>query len=359
MIIFNYIFKQITTTTLSVTSSIFIMIWLIQSLRQIDLVIENGASLRDFLILSFLPSPLWLMMIFPIGSLLAVIILFQRLEADKETLVMRFSGMGAFKIIKPIFIFCLLNVIFLSFLSFFVVPKAYNLFKSKQFELRNNISQILLREGVFLDLQSGLTIFVEKKNSRYNMSGIFIFDSRNPKQEIDISAKEGSILFSYDGPILELSEGHRRVVDENGNILSELSFSNYSMSITNKNERIHSRWLDSNEKSILDLLTENDPTSFADGHYRICLPLLSLTLPLIALILILCVRDHSKNHNFQITVSLIFALIIQISLISIRKAVIIEPSFWIGFYVITIFPIVFFLVFALFFETKQRYLIKK
>ena len=89
------------------------------------------------------------------------------------------------------------------------------------------------------------------------------------------------------------------------------------MNITNKNEKIPSRWLDSNEKSILDLLTENDPTSFADGHYRICLPLLGLTLPLIALILILCFRDHTKSHNYQISISLIFALIIQISLIEI------------------------------------------
>ena len=359
MILFNYIFRQITITTLSVTSSIFIMIWLIQSLRQINLVIENGASLRDFIILSFLPSPLWLMMIFPIGSLLSVIIMFQRMDADKETLVMRFAGMNALKIMKPVFVFCLLNVIFLLFLSFFVVPKSYNLFKSKQFELRNNISQILLREGVFLDLQPGLTIFVEKKFSRYNLSEIFIFDTRDPKQEIDISAKEGSILFSYDGPILELTEGYRRVVDKNGKITSELSFSNYLMNIVNNKANVPSRWLDSNEKSIFDLFKENDPTSFADGHYRICLPLLSLTLPLVALILILYVRDHTKTLNFQIISSLIFALIIQISLISVRKVVITEPSFWIVFYLITIFPILFIVTFALIFETKKNFRIKE
>ena len=38
-------------------------------------------------------------------------------------------------------------------INFYVIPKSYGEFKSKQFELRNNISHIFLREGVFNDLQ--------------------------------------------------------------------------------------------------------------------------------------------------------------------------------------------------------------
>ena len=41
MILHNYIFKQVFITTLNITVILFSMIWLIQSLRQIDLVIET------------------------------------------------------------------------------------------------------------------------------------------------------------------------------------------------------------------------------------------------------------------------------------------------------------------------------
>mgnify|MGYP001380171000 CR=1 FL=1 len=63
------------------------------------------------------------------------------------------------------------------------IMNKYNIFKSKQFELRNNISQIFLREGVFNDIQEGLTVLVDKRLSKYDLEGIFIYDTRNINKE--------------------------------------------------------------------------------------------------------------------------------------------------------------------------------
>ena len=49
MILQNYIFKNILITSINVTIILLSMVWLVQSLRQIDLIIENGASLFDFI----------------------------------------------------------------------------------------------------------------------------------------------------------------------------------------------------------------------------------------------------------------------------------------------------------------------
>ena len=56
-----------------------------------------------------------------------------------------------------------------SVINFYVIPKSYGEFKSKQFELRNNISHIFLREGVFNDLQKGLTILIDKRTSKFDL----------------------------------------------------------------------------------------------------------------------------------------------------------------------------------------------
>ena len=69
-------------------------------------------------------------------------------------------------------------------INFYVIPKSYGEFKSKQFELRNNISHIFLREGVFNDLQKGLTILIDKRTSKFDLEGIFIYDTRNKKKRL-------------------------------------------------------------------------------------------------------------------------------------------------------------------------------
>ena len=359
MIIFYYIFKQMISLTFSITALILVMIWLIQSLRQIDLVLKNGASFSDFLYLSILPSPLWIMMILPIGSLIAVIMLFNRLHNEKETLMIRYSGTSVIQIIKPIFLFGLINLVLLSLVNFYIVPKAYSLFKSKQFELRNNISQILLREGVFIDIQKGLTILIDKKSTKYNLNGIFIFDKRNKDQQIDTSAKQGKLIISNNGMAFHLFDGQRRVVDVTGKIISELSFNNYSMNVLNKNDTKTNRWLDSNEKTISELFKEKDPNSSAEAHFWLALPILSLTLPLQALILLICMTGYRKNQIFNISSSLLIALIIFISLISMRRIMIQNPSTWISIYIITIFPIFISLIFGYILDIKNKFSISK
>ena len=128
MILQNYISKQVFIATLNITIILFSMIWLVHSLRQIDLVIENGASLFNFLYISILPSPLWLMMIIPMSSLIAIIITFSRFSNDQETLMFQLSGTSFFLLVKPIILMCFLNFIFLSIINFYVIPIAYGAF---------------------------------------------------------------------------------------------------------------------------------------------------------------------------------------------------------------------------------------
>ena len=103
MILQNYIFKNILITSINVTIILLSMVWLVQSLRQIDLIIENGASLFDFIYISILPAPLWIMMIIPMSTLFSVLLIFNKFTNDKETLMFQLSGSSNFQIIKPIF----------------------------------------------------------------------------------------------------------------------------------------------------------------------------------------------------------------------------------------------------------------
>ena len=122
MILQNYIFKNILITSINVTIILLSMVWLVQSLRQIDLIIENGASLFDFIYISILPAPLWIMMIIPMSTLFSVLLIFNKFTNDKETLMFQLSGASIFQIIKPIFLLCILNFLIATVINFYLIP---------------------------------------------------------------------------------------------------------------------------------------------------------------------------------------------------------------------------------------------
>ena len=341
MILQNYIFRNVAINTINITIILFSMIWLILSLRQIDLVIKNGASLFDFLYISILPGPLWLMMIIPMSSLIAVIFSLNRFTTDKEIFIFQFSGANIYFLLKPILLICFFNLIFLSIINIYIIPKAYSLFKSKQFELRNNISHIFLREGVFNDLEDGLTILIDRRVSKFGIEGVFIYDTREKNKEIDIFAKQGKIILTSSGPIFRLIEGNRREVSLDGKILNELIFKNYTINIARKNLDPKYRWLDANEKTILNLLNESDLNSKAEAHFRLAYPFLSLTLPIIVFVFFFCFPKSYNNQIYLITTSLLLSLFIQLLLISMRRVLINNPSLWFCFYLIPIMPLIF------------------
>ncbi len=348
MILQNYILKNILITAANITIILLSMVWLVQSLRQIDLIIENGASLLDFIYISILPAPLWIMMIIPMSTLFSVLLIFNKFTNDKETLMFQFSGASIFQIIQPIFLVCLLNFLFVTAINFYVIPKSYGEFKSKQFELRNNISHIFLREGVFNDLQKGLTILIDKRISKFDLEGIFIYDTRNAQKEVDIFAKNGKILLSSTGPVFQLLNGSRRETEKNGSILNELSFKNYTINISRKQTDPKYRWLDANEKSIFQLLNENDLNSRVEAHFRLAYPLLTFTLPLIAIVGFLSFKNLNRNLIKIISASLMLSFLIQILLVSARSFTITNPSIWFIFYLVPIIPILLSFLFIIF-----------
>ena len=147
-------------------------------------------------------------------------------------------------------------------------------------------------------------------------------------------------------------EGHRREVKTDGQVLNELSFKNYTMDISRKKINPNFRWLDSNEKSIFTLLKEENLNSKSEAHFRLAFPILAITLPLQAIVILLCFSSINKNQIIQISSSLLIAILIQVLLISMRRVLIFNPSLWFVFYLIPILPIVFSLLVALIYNNK-------
>ena len=104
--------------------------------------------------------------------------------------------------------------------------------------------------------------------------------------------------------------------------------------------------------SIFTLLKEENLNSKSEAHFRLAFPILAITLPLQAIVILLCFSSINKNQIIQISSSLLIAILIQVLLISMRRVLIFNPSLWFVFYLIPILPIVFSLLVAQFYNHK-------
>src|SRR5277367_6295435 len=90
----RYILRQLLVALIAVTTALVALIWLTQSLRFVELVVNRGLSLRVFLQLTGLLIPNFVAVILPITTFVVVHFVYQRLSGDRELTVMRAAGMS-------------------------------------------------------------------------------------------------------------------------------------------------------------------------------------------------------------------------------------------------------------------------
>ncbi len=98
---FAYIFRQLIGPMLVVTFSLTSVIWLTQSLRFIDLIINKGLSFWLFLYLTLLLLPSLLTVILPVALFAAVLYTYHRLLVDSEITVFQASGLSNARLAAP------------------------------------------------------------------------------------------------------------------------------------------------------------------------------------------------------------------------------------------------------------------
>src|SRR5437870_11503477 len=100
----RYILRQCFGVMIFVTAALSAAIWLAQSLRLVDLIVNRGLSIEVFLYLALLILPRFLDIVLPIGAFIAVLFIFNRLTSESELVVMRAAGLGPLALARPVFI---------------------------------------------------------------------------------------------------------------------------------------------------------------------------------------------------------------------------------------------------------------
>ena len=286
----RYLLAQLIRTTLSVAVTLVGIVWLFQTIRILEIVVNRGAPITDFFVMSVTVVPLWLTIALPISAFVAVTWVFQRALADRELLVMQASGRSAVQLARAPLALGAIVTMFLILNSVVFLPFSFGIYKDVQFRLRTTIPSVMLQDNVFIDVVSGMTMLIGKKLDSGLAQDVFIHDERNEGKIVTMTAKVGKFVEKDNRPAVILRDGQRVELDPNGDSGATLSFESHTVSIVPNNKQQSARMpIDMNEDTITNLLDpakSPSPSYFnqrrAEGHYRIISPFLSLLLILIA-----------------------------------------------------------------------------
>ena len=180
--------------------------WMTQILSLLKFLIQYGVDLWAFTGLTILTLPFVISVIIPFVLFITVMFIYNRMISDREVTVMASAGLSpiqlAWPAIKLAGILAALHLV----LNIWIVPAAQVKFDNTQWEMRYGLAHLRIQESAFIQMTRGLVVFVEKV-SGFDMSGIMLYDGREAKSSMIISADKGKMVHTPRGLSMVMTTG--------------------------------------------------------------------------------------------------------------------------------------------------------
>ncbi len=291
----RYIFRQLLVALLATTGGLVALIWLTQSLRFVELVVNRGLSFAVFLRLTGLLVPNFVAVILPITTFVCVQFVYQRLAGDRELTVMRAAGLSPWALARPALALAAGVVGTCYLLTVWIVPVSYTAFREYQFEIRSRLAAFLLQEGVFTPISEDLTVYVRSRDPDGTLHGILVEDDRQRNSRATILAQRGRLVDGGSSPSLLLQSGSRQEIDRGNGRLNVLTFAETTLDLNSSSGKGDVRYRDAAELPLAELLapgsgalSARDAGKFqVEAHRRLTAPLTAASFALVALLSVL------------------------------------------------------------------------
>jgi lipopolysaccharide export system permease protein len=300
-----YVLRQLLVGMIFVTAGLTCVIWLSQSLRFVEMIVNRGLSAGTFLYLTALLLPNFITIIIPIALFTVIVFIYSKMINDRELTVMRASGLSQFALAKPAIILALLVMMVGYALNLYVVPQTYKLFREMQWDIRFSYSHVLLQEGAFNNISNKITVYVRERTPDGQLQGILVQDARKPESPFTIMAERGALAKSPTGARVIMENGNRQAIDKKTNRLSILYFDKYIFDLGMKSKNTEVRFREARERTLDDLfhldrdklMNPADVGKFTvEAHKRLASPISVLGFALVGLA---CLISGSFSRRMQ------------------------------------------------------------
>lgn len=315
----RYILRQTFLAAIFVALCLTCAIWLTQSLRFVDLIVNRGLSLSTFVYLVVLLLPTFLVIVLPVATFSAVLFTYNKLHNDSELVVLRASGVGPVAMARPALALAGAVALVVLSLNLYFLPTSYREFKDLQFQIRNNAASVLLQEGVFTPFLRGITVYVRERHNNGELAGLLVHDNREPARAVTYIAETGALLNTLEGPRVVMVKGNRQEYDHRNQRLSVLYFDHYALDIGTLSRTAEDRWREPRERYLHELfnLDDNDADRQhalrlrIEGHQRLVSPLYTLAFTMIGLAALLSGEFSRRGQIGRILAAVLSVVTVQ------------------------------------------------
>lgn len=325
----QYIMRQIAWPLLFATLTLAGVIWLTQSLRFIDRIVNNNLSIGSFFYLTMLVLPGVTAIILPIAAFCATLYAYNRMAGDSELIVLSGAGFSRLSLTRPAWIIAGGLLVVLYVIGLFLGPLSARTLRTTQFEFRTALAGMVIMEGVFNTLSNNLTVYVRERNSVGEMKGILVHDSRDTARPVTMMAEQAMLVLTPQGPRLVMANGNRQQVEAGRRSLSILYFDTYSLDLNAYAKQETEGWREPSERYLHELFWPNlnDPDDvanrnklFSEGHRRLVTPLYTPALMMIAIAGVIGGRFNRRGQGLRLLGAAGAAILVQLVSLGVAQA---------------------------------------
>ena len=336
-----YVLKQLIGPVALFAFLMTCVVWLTQSLRLLDLVINRGQSAPTFVYLTILILPSLLIIILPIAFFFGTLYALSRLNSDSELVVMASAGFSRAQLSLPMFIAAGLVMALTYLCGLYLMPAGQRAMQDKVVEIRADIGAALLNEGTFNTPAKGLTVFIREIDNDGNIRGVLVHDNRNRRAPITYLAESGQLAQTPAGARLIMVDGTVEQSAKSGAHLTVFKFQRYVFDLDQfaGPARVTGR---ATSERYLNELFWPDPSLgprirnayFAEAHNRLSQPLYCIAFALIALAAVTRGRRARGANALRMTIGSVAATGIRIAGYGVQGLAVSSSALCVLFYLI-------------------------
>ena len=323
-----YIFRQVLTNTCFIGAILGITVFLVQSVKLIELIVTRGMTLESFGWLALLALPKLSSYVLPIALFIGLIMTYHRMNVDNEITVLKSSGFSNRRLVFPGMSAALAIALTGYLFSLYISPLAYGELQRNLDRYKTQWGSALLKEGRFTAFGNSITLYMESREGN-RLYGLMYDNRTDPESPFTIFAEEGQVFDEGNGQRIVLKNGTRQTL-----INDRFQFISFEQSIVELIPAQASntpKWRQPEERFLPDLLFP-DPENATNkdhwnlliiqGHRMLSQPLLNLALAAIALAAMLR-PAFSRRGSWQPVLS-VSALAAIVQLATLYGAVLAE-----------------------------------
>lgn len=322
-----YIAREVTVPFLLFAVSLTALVWLSQSLRVLDVIVNQGQSAGTFVTLALMLVPSLLSLILPVALFCAVLFSLHRLQTDSELVVMWSAGFSRWSAARPVLLIALCVALAVYAVNLYFMPAGMRAFKDRVYEIRGDLVAAFLREGSFTTPANGITAYVRETEPSGMITNIFVHDSRKPGKPETYIAQRGRVVRTDEGPRLIMWNGtvQRQTAKDK---VALMEFDRYTFDISQFSSHEGGQIRETSERFLPELLNPDRSNLWdnrywkrllAEGHGRLSSPLYAIVMAMIALYALVAGQFTRRGAYERIALAATAALLLRLAGVGLQS----------------------------------------